>query len=180
MAEATEHPARAYSTTTTEDLLLSEDRRALSALKKTELADELKLRRIPHTGRKDELITRLIEDNERQRISGTQEPPTTQRATSDVELASIRSLSAANAKLHAEIEVLKSQLQLLSTPNEQREQRVSQRHDNRHEDAETRGVVPWGQKAHLDGGARPEPPGKGSELRGTNWDGPRGSQKNDM
>lgn len=47
------------------DLLLSEDRQALSALKKMELADELKLRRIPHTGRKDKLVTRLIEDNER-------------------------------------------------------------------------------------------------------------------
>ncbi|KAH7955436.1 hypothetical protein HPB52_000880 [Rhipicephalus sanguineus] len=180
MAEATENPARAYSTTTTEDLLLSEDRRALSALKKTELADELKLRRIPHTGRKDELITRLIEDNERQRISGTQEPPTTQRATSDVELASIRSLSAANAKLHAEIEVLKSQLQLLSTPNERREQRVSQRHDNRHEDAETRGVVPVGTKGPSRRRSQAGASWQGSELRGTNWDGPRGSQKNDM
>ncbi|KAL1445300.1 hypothetical protein MTO96_029256 [Rhipicephalus appendiculatus] len=134
MAEATENPAPAFSTITTEGLLLSKNRQALSALKKTELADELKLRRIPHTGRKDDLVTRLIEDNKRQRTSGTQEPPTRQRNTSDEELASIRSLSAANAKLHAELEALKSQVQLLSSTNEQRD---SQHHDIRHENNET-------------------------------------------
>ncbi|KAH7983709.1 hypothetical protein HPB52_013800 [Rhipicephalus sanguineus] len=66
-------------------------RRALSTLKKTELADELKLRHISHTGKMDKLVTRLIEDNKRQRVSGTQEPPTMQRDNSNEELASIQS-----------------------------------------------------------------------------------------
>lgn len=66
MAKATEDPAQANSTTKSEELLLSADRRALIALRKTELADELKLRCISHTGTTDELVRRLIEDNKRQ------------------------------------------------------------------------------------------------------------------
>ncbi|KAL1415409.1 hypothetical protein MTO96_006833 [Rhipicephalus appendiculatus] len=43
--------------TTKADLLLSEDRGALSAVKKTELDEGLKLRQIPLKGRKDELVS---------------------------------------------------------------------------------------------------------------------------
>ncbi|KAL1467830.1 hypothetical protein MTO96_041887 [Rhipicephalus appendiculatus] len=89
MAEATEDPAQAYSVTTMEDFLLSENRQALSALKKMEVADELKLCRISHTGRKDELVMRLIENNERRRVSGTQQPLMLQRTARNKELASV-------------------------------------------------------------------------------------------
>ncbi|KAH6924150.1 hypothetical protein HPB50_012817 [Hyalomma asiaticum] len=142
MAQATDH-AQAYSTRTTEALLrrqtlLSDDRRALSLLKKTELADELKLRQISHTGRKDELITRIIEDNERRRASDMQEILRTQRNAGNEELESAQNLAAANEKLQAELEGLKTQVRLLSaTGNGQPGQAGTQRHDIRQIDAET-------------------------------------------
>lgn len=66
-AEATDN-TQAYSTNTTEDvlqwqMLLSDDRKDLSQLKKMELVDKLKQHHISHMGRKDELITRIIKDN---------------------------------------------------------------------------------------------------------------------
>ncbi|KAH6948388.1 hypothetical protein HPB50_023895 [Hyalomma asiaticum] len=143
MAQATDH-AQAYSTSTTEELLrrqalLSEDRRALSQLKKTELADELKLRHISHTGRKDELTTRIIEDNERRRASDMQEILRTQRNTGNEELESAQNLAAVNEKLQAETQGLKAQVRLLSTTgNEQQGQAGTQRHDIRQIDAETK------------------------------------------
>ncbi|KAH6919610.1 hypothetical protein HPB50_029402 [Hyalomma asiaticum] len=187
MAQATD-TAQAYSTSTTEDLLrrqtlLSDDRRALSQLKKTELADELKLRHISHTGRKDELITRIIEDNERQRASDMQEILRTQRNTGNEELESAQNLAAGNEKLQAEIEGLKAQVRLLSTTsNEQPGQAGTQRHDIRQIDAETTEMryvsvraalvvlSPWGQSSSppksLGEDAR-----RDSELRGTDWHG---------
>ncbi|KAH6919397.1 hypothetical protein HPB50_029616 [Hyalomma asiaticum] len=142
MAQATDH-AQAYSTKTTEDLLrrqtfLSDDRGALSLLKKAELSDELKLRHISHTWRKDELITRIIEDNERRRASDTREILPTQGNTGNEELASAQSLAAANEMLQAEIEELKTQVRVLSaTGNEQPGQAGTQCHDIRQIDAET-------------------------------------------
>ncbi|XP_037523560.1 uncharacterized protein LOC119400571 [Rhipicephalus sanguineus] len=91
MAKATQNFAQAYSTTTTEELFLSVDIRVLIAAKKTELASELKLGRIPDTGGKEELVRRLIADNERRRVSRLQKPPTTQGNISNEELPVCRS-----------------------------------------------------------------------------------------
>lgn len=113
------------------DLLSSEDASSLELFTKKELTDELKFRLLRHTGNKSELVKRLLEDNARRRADGTLDSLTMLRNTSNERLASMESLAATNEKLQADVDALKSQLQILmATANERPSEQVGQRHDD--------------------------------------------------
>ncbi|KAH9364807.1 hypothetical protein HPB48_007098 [Haemaphysalis longicornis] len=113
------------------DLLSSEDASSLELFTKKELTDELKFRLLHHTGNKSELVKRLLEDNARRRADGTLDSLTMLLNTSNERLASMESLAATNEKLQADVDALKSQLQILmATANERPSEQVGQRHDD--------------------------------------------------
>ncbi|KAH7947899.1 hypothetical protein HPB52_016670 [Rhipicephalus sanguineus] len=118
-------PRRASSSdseaTIVESLLTTLDRSTMATATKKQLVDELRLRGLRCSGRKDELIARLIRDNTtRQALEPTDSSTNDQAADDDDRQAHLETLSADNARLRAELNSLRAQLNCATT-SEQRE-----------------------------------------------------------
>ncbi|KAL1443640.1 hypothetical protein MTO96_045908 [Rhipicephalus appendiculatus] len=92
-----------------------------TATRKRQLVDELRARGLPCSGRKDQLIARLISDNTtRQALEPTDSSTKDQAAYDDDRQAHLETLSADNARLRAELNSLRAQLNGATT-SKQRE-----------------------------------------------------------
>ncbi|KAK8779210.1 hypothetical protein V5799_019450 [Amblyomma americanum] len=111
----------------------STDRHVLSALKKQRLADELRTRGLPCTGRKDDLVTRLLDDNTRlQATPGSSDSTTSQDETdSDGHGEADSKAPAAIDMLRAEVDELRRLLtqQRHELPTRTGHETASQRHE---------------------------------------------------
>ncbi|KAK8779299.1 hypothetical protein V5799_019360 [Amblyomma americanum] len=81
----------------------STDRPVLSALKKQRLADELRTRGLPCTGRKDDLVTRLLDDN-----TPLQAPPGSSDSTTSQDETDSYGHGEAGSKAPAAIDMLRA------------------------------------------------------------------------
>ncbi|KAL1429730.1 hypothetical protein MTO96_015838 [Rhipicephalus appendiculatus] len=97
--------------TIVESLLTTLDSSTMATATKKQLVDELRVRGLRCSGRKDELIARLISDNTtRQALEPTDSSTKDQAAYDDNRQAHLETLSADNARLRAELNSLRAQL----------------------------------------------------------------------
>ncbi|KAK8758622.1 hypothetical protein V5799_003747 [Amblyomma americanum] len=95
--------------------LYSVDRNLLGTVKKKQLEDELKCRELLYSGGKDELISRILEDNIRQRASDEMDPPTiSQAANEDDRQAYLEALSTIK-EICSEVKIVRVQLAQANT-----------------------------------------------------------------
>ncbi|KAH8028797.1 hypothetical protein HPB51_019789 [Rhipicephalus microplus] len=108
-------PRRASSrhseTTIVESVFTTLDHSRMANVTKKQLVDELRARGLRCSGRKDELIARIIRDNiTRQALEPTDSSTKDQAAYDDDRQAHLETLSANNARLCAELSSLRAQL----------------------------------------------------------------------
>ncbi|KAH6924460.1 hypothetical protein HPB50_018048 [Hyalomma asiaticum] len=102
--------------TIVESLLTSLESSTTASAKKKQLVDELRARGLPCSGRKDDLVERLIRDNVSRRATASMDASTfNQAADDDDRQAHLETLSADNARLRAELDVLRAELSRTST-----------------------------------------------------------------
>ncbi|KAH7935138.1 hypothetical protein HPB52_004487 [Rhipicephalus sanguineus] len=115
--------------TIVESLLTTLDSSTMAAATKKQLVDELRVRGLRCSGRKDELIARLIRDNTtRQALEPTDSSTNDQAADDDDRQAHLETLSADNARLRAELNSLRAKLNCATT-SEQRETSYNASHN---------------------------------------------------
>ncbi|KAH8039955.1 hypothetical protein HPB51_009211 [Rhipicephalus microplus] len=113
-------PRRASSrdseTTIVESVFTTLDHSRMANVTKKQLVDELRVRGLRCSGRKDELIARIIRDNfTRQALEPTDSSTKDQAAYDDDRQAHLETLSADNARLCAELSSLRAQLNRATT-----------------------------------------------------------------
>ncbi|KAH8033718.1 hypothetical protein HPB51_015624 [Rhipicephalus microplus] len=113
-------PRRASSrdseTTIVESVFTTLDHSRMANVTKKQLVDELRARGLRGSGRKDELIARIIRDNiTRQALEPTDSSTKDQAAYDDDRQAHLETLSADNARLCAELSSLRAQLNRATT-----------------------------------------------------------------
>ncbi|KAH6944145.1 hypothetical protein HPB50_002050 [Hyalomma asiaticum] len=102
--------------TIVESLLTSLESSTVASATKKQLVDELRARGLPCSGRKDDLVERLIRDNVSRRAPTSMDASTlNQAADDDDRQAHLETLSADNAKLRAELDILRAELSRTST-----------------------------------------------------------------
>ncbi|KAK8783508.1 hypothetical protein V5799_010128 [Amblyomma americanum] len=95
--------------------LSSVDRNLLGTVTKKQLVDELKCCELTYSGGKDELISRILEDNIRKRASNEMDLPTiSQAANEDDRQAYLEALSTTK-ELRAEVKIVRAQLTQATT-----------------------------------------------------------------
>ncbi|KAH8032407.1 hypothetical protein HPB51_024599 [Rhipicephalus microplus] len=103
--------SRDSETTIVESVFTTLDHSTMANATKKQLVDELRARGLRCSGRKDELIARIIRDNiTRQALEPTDSSTKDQAAYDDDKQAHLETLSADNASLCAELSSLKAQL----------------------------------------------------------------------
>ncbi|KAH6930024.1 hypothetical protein HPB50_008095 [Hyalomma asiaticum] len=99
-----------------ENLLTSLESSTVASATKKQLVDELRARGLPCSGRKDELVERLIRDNVSRRATASMDASTLiQAADDDDRQAHLETLSADNARLRAELDIVRAELSRRST-----------------------------------------------------------------
>ncbi|KAH7976963.1 hypothetical protein HPB52_021930 [Rhipicephalus sanguineus] len=115
----------------------------MAAATKKQLVDELRVRGLRCSGRKDELIARLIRDNTtRQALEPTDSSTNDQAADDDDRQAHLETLSADNARLRAELNSLRAQLNCATT-SEQRETSYNASHNASLPTKRVTTPIPW-------------------------------------
>ncbi|KAH8023126.1 hypothetical protein HPB51_011056 [Rhipicephalus microplus] len=108
--------SRDSETTIVESVFTTLDHSRMANVTKKQLVDELSARGLRCSGRKDELIARIIRDNiTRQALEPTDSSTKDQAAYDDDRQAHLETLSADNATLCAELSSLRAQLSCATT-----------------------------------------------------------------
>ncbi|KAH7950688.1 hypothetical protein HPB51_028280 [Rhipicephalus microplus] len=108
--------SRDSETTIVESVFTSLDYSTMANATKKQLVDELRARGLRCSGRKDELIARVIRDNiTRQALEPTDSSTKDQAAYDDDRQAHLETLSADNARLCTEVSSLRAQLNRATT-----------------------------------------------------------------
>ncbi|KAH8009317.1 hypothetical protein HPB51_014453 [Rhipicephalus microplus] len=108
--------SRDSETTIVESVFTTLDHSRMANVTKKQLVDELRARGLRCSGRKDELITRIIRDNiTRQALEPTDSSTKDQAAYDDDRQAHLETLSADNARLCAELSSQRAQLNRATT-----------------------------------------------------------------
>ncbi|KAH6919403.1 hypothetical protein HPB50_029609 [Hyalomma asiaticum] len=102
--------------TIVENLLTSLESSTVASATKKQLVDELRARGLSCSGRKDDLVERLIRDNVSRRATASMGASTSiQAADDDDRQAHLETLSADNARLRTELDILRAELSRTST-----------------------------------------------------------------
>ncbi|KAH8034350.1 hypothetical protein HPB51_023354 [Rhipicephalus microplus] len=108
--------SRESETTIVESIFTTLDHSTMANATKKQLVDELRARGLRCSGRKDELIARIIRDNiTRQALEPTDSSTKDQAAYDDDRQAHLETLSADNVRLCAELSSLRAQLNRATT-----------------------------------------------------------------
>ncbi|KAH8009204.1 hypothetical protein HPB51_012702 [Rhipicephalus microplus] len=108
--------SRDSETTIVESVFTTLDHSTMANATKKQLVDELRARGLRCSGRKDELIARIVRDNiTRQGLEPTESSTKDQAAYDDDRPAHLETLSANNARLCAELSSLRAQLNHTTT-----------------------------------------------------------------
>ncbi|KAH8026926.1 hypothetical protein HPB51_000222 [Rhipicephalus microplus] len=108
--------SRDSETTIVESVFTTLDHSRMANVTKKQLVDEMRARGLRCSGRKDELIARIIRDNiTRQALEPTDSSTKDQAAYDDDRQAHLETLSADNARLCAELSSLRAQLNRATT-----------------------------------------------------------------
>ncbi|KAH8033984.1 hypothetical protein HPB51_018495 [Rhipicephalus microplus] len=118
--------SRDSETTIVESVFTTLDHSTMANATKKQLVDELRARGLRCSGRKDELITRIIRDITRQALEPTDSSTKDQAAYDDDRQVHLETLSADNARLCAELSSLRVQLNRATTSERETLQKAHQ------------------------------------------------------